>query len=104
MSRMREHWLAVGRVSNAAREQLMEANCHVLDVHSKPPIVLVGLPYETASGQFSENMAFADVDEIEIRLKGLCLLWRFPDAQAHHLRDPHQLAPEVSFSSPGRRS
>ena len=80
MSRMREHWLAVGWVSNAAREQLMEANCHVLDVHSKPPIVLVGLPYETASGRFSENMAVADVDEIEIRVKGLCLLWRFPDA------------------------
>ena len=64
MSRRREqHWLAVGRVSNAAREQLIDADCHVVDVNSKPPIVLVGLRYETASGQFSENMALASVEE-----------------------------------------
>jgi hypothetical protein len=27
-----------------------------------------------------KEMAVADVDEIEIRVKGLCLLWRFPEA------------------------
>ncbi len=80
MSETREHWLAVGRVSNAARKRLIEANCPVVDGNSKPPVVLVCLRDETATGHFSENMAFTNVGEIEISVKGLCLLWRFPDA------------------------
>src|SRR4051794_28310680 len=80
MSETKEHWLAVGHVSNAARKRLIEANCPVVDVSSKPAVVLVCLRYETATSHFSENMAFTNVDEIEIRVKDLCLLWRFPDA------------------------
>lgn len=77
MSETLEHWLAVGRVSNAARKRLIEANCPVVDGNSKPAVVLVRLRYETATGHFSVNMAFTNVGEIEIRVKGLCLLWRF---------------------------
>jgi hypothetical protein len=78
MSETREHWLAVGRVSNAARKQLIEANCLVLDVSSKPTVVLVGLRGEAAVGDFSQNMAFTDMGEIQIRLKALRLCWQFP--------------------------
>ena len=80
MNATREHWLAVGRVSNAARQQLVNANCLVLDVNSRPPVVLVCLRYESPRDHFSENMALTNVGEIEIRLKGLCLFWRYPDA------------------------
>ena len=78
MRETREHWLAVGCVSNAARKQLVEANCLVLDVSSRPPIVLVGLRGEATSGDFSQDMVLTDMGEIQIRLKALCLCWKFP--------------------------
>ena len=78
MSEIQEHWLAVGRVSNAARQQLINANCSVLDVSSRPPVVLVGLHHELTSDRFHEDLALTKVGEIQIRLKGLCLSWRFP--------------------------
>jgi hypothetical protein len=78
MSEIKEHWLAVGRVSNAARQQLINANCLILDVSSRPPVVLVGFHHESASDHFHEDLALTKVGEIQIRLKGLCLFWRFP--------------------------
>ncbi len=85
MSKIKEHWLAVGRVSNAARQQLINANCLILDVSSRPPVVLVGLRHESANDRFHENLALTKVGEIQIRLKGLCLFWRFPgDWQVAH--------------------
>lgn len=78
MSIIREHWLAVGRVSKAARKQLVEANCIVLDVSSKPPVVLVGLRDEATRDDFYEDLALTDMGEIQIKLKGLRLCWHFP--------------------------
>ena len=78
MSERKEHWLAVGRVSNAARQQLINANCPVLDVSSRPPVVLVGLRHESVGDRFHEVLALTKVGEIQIRLQGLCLCWRFP--------------------------
>ncbi|TME08859.1 MAG: hypothetical protein E6I80_09055 [Chloroflexi bacterium] len=78
MSEPREHWLTIGYVSKAARKRLIEANCPVLDVSSKPPVVLVCLRHEVTSEHFHEDIAFTDVGEIQIKLKGLCLCWHFP--------------------------
>jgi hypothetical protein len=77
MSQAREHWLAIGSVSKAARKRLIEANCPVLDVSSSPPVVLVCLPHEVTGEHFYEDMALTDVGEIQIKLKGLCLCWHF---------------------------
>lgn len=85
MNEIKEHWLAVGRVSKAARKQLIEADCTVLDISSKPPVVLVCLRHESASHNFSENIALTDMGEIEIRVKTLCLYLHFPgDWQIAH--------------------
>ena len=78
MSERKEYWLAVGHVSDAARQQLINANCPVLDVSSRPPVVLVGLRQESASDRFHEDLALTNVGEIQVRVKGLGLYWRFP--------------------------
>ncbi len=78
MSEIKEHWLTVGRVSNTARQQLINANCLVLDVSSRPQVVLVCLRHEPASDRFHQDLALTNVGEMQIRLKGLCLCWRFP--------------------------
>jgi hypothetical protein len=78
MSERKEYWLAVGHVSDAARQQLINANCLVLDVSSRPPVVLVGLRQESVSDRFHEDLALTNVGEIQVRVKGLGLYWRFP--------------------------
>ncbi len=78
MSETREHWLAGGRVSNAARKQLIEANCRVVDVSRKPPVVLVCLRHASTSDHFYEDMAFINMGERQISVKALCLCWHFP--------------------------
>jgi hypothetical protein len=40
------YWMAVGSVSTAARQALHDADCLVIDLHQKPPVVLVGLRYD----------------------------------------------------------
>ncbi len=77
MGKIQEHWLAVGRVSNAAREQLAIAHCSVIDVQREPPIVLVCLRHQ---GDISKEWIWEYVEELGIPSSGLDVLIRSHDA------------------------
>jgi len=72
MSERKEFWLAVGHVSDAARQQLINANCPVLDVSSRPPVVLVGLRRESVSDRFHEDLVLTNMGEIQVRVVDSC--------------------------------
>ena len=68
-----EHYIAVGRVSNAARQALIEADCFVQDLSPEPPLVAVGIRYQS-----KDDLSFTwSVDaEIQVASRGLYLIWR----------------------------
>jgi hypothetical protein len=67
------HSLAVGHVSDAARQALIEADCFVQDLEASPPLVAVGIGY-----QGNDDLSFTwSVDaEIQVNSSGLYLIWR----------------------------
>jgi hypothetical protein len=68
-----EHYLVVGHVSDAARDALNEADCFVQDLSTRPPLVAVGIHYQS-----NDDLSFTwSVDaEIQVRSSGLYLIWR----------------------------
>jgi hypothetical protein len=68
-----EHYIAVGHVSDAARQALLEADCFVHDLSPEPPLVAVGIRY-----QGKDDLSFTwSVDaEIQVNSSGLYLIWR----------------------------
>jgi hypothetical protein len=67
------HYLAVGHVSNAAQQALIEADCFVHNLSAEPPLVAVGIRY-----QGNDDLSFTwSVDaEIQVHSSGLYLIWR----------------------------
>ena len=69
----KQHYIAVGRVTDAARQALLEADCFVHDLSPEPPVVAVGIRY-----QDKDDLSFTwSVDaEIQVNSSGLYLIWR----------------------------
>ena len=71
MSGTKEYWLAVGSVSDKARNQLEEADCIVQQVNTVPPVVLICLRYRSDEG--ANDLKIGDHGELYIHTKNLRL-------------------------------
>jgi hypothetical protein len=69
-----EHYIAVGHVSDAARQALIEADCFVHQVSIEPPLVAIALRYQD---EHDLTFVWSSADtEIQINSSGLYLIWR----------------------------
>jgi hypothetical protein len=68
----KEHWIAVGSVSDAARQALIEADCFLHKVSATPQIVLVGRHYQD---EHDLDIGWQFEPEIPIDSSGLHLFW-----------------------------
>ncbi|GHO41847.1 hypothetical protein [Ktedonospora formicarum] len=67
------YWMTVGAVSEQARKALREADGQVIELHASPPVVLVGLPYDSnySFRHRYDDLAIWRTEGIQVRSKGL---------------------------------
>lgn len=78
---MREHWIAVGSITERARKALIDSDCSVLYVSSKPDVTLVCVRYED---KYDLRMGYAaqfysNCEVLEVPARGLFLFIRSKD-------------------------
>lgn len=75
MSTNKQYWLAVGCASNAARSDIKRTGGQVVQLYSKPPVILVGIVYDSTA--HPDDLAFNNGSEIQIDVHstGLSLEW-----------------------------
>lgn len=69
------HWLAVGRVSDEAREAIERTGGQVKLLHHDPLVTLVGIAYDASARP--DDLAFTHGSEIQIDVRsiGFSLVW-----------------------------
>ena len=79
MSTNKQYWLAVGCASNAARSDIKRTGGQVVQLYSKPPVILVGIVYDSTA--HPDDLAFNNGSEIQIDVHstGLSLVWMSSD-------------------------
>jgi hypothetical protein len=79
MSTKNQYWLAVGRVSDAACSDMKRMGGHIMQLHSEPPVTLVGIAFDSTA--HPDDLAFNNGSEIQIDVHstGLSLVWMSSD-------------------------
>jgi hypothetical protein len=72
-----DHWLAVGQISDAARQALVESDSQVIDVSSELPVVLVGLHYEDnwRTEHAEDDLQIWTSGDVHVKSRNLDLYW-----------------------------
>ena len=73
------HWLAVGKISNAAEREVTRKGGQVVYCAAVPPITLVGIAYEATARPDDLALSHASEIQMDVHSSGLSLLWLSSD-------------------------